>query len=253
MSKILEACLIVIGDEILSGRTEDQNVNYLALWLAEKGIDLAEVRIIPDKMDVIVNTVNECRAKWDYIFTTGGIGPTHDDITAAAIAKAFSVSVIRSAEAMKMLAVKMGGAELLTEARLKMADIPEGGSLIINSISGAPGFQMENVYTLAGIPAVMQVMLDGLQERVGSGITVKSKALYLFEGESIFAGILERLENKYSSLSVGSYPAIMKGKIGATFILRSRDDNDLAKAYNELKVKITDLGVEFFEGEWYGK
>ncbi len=250
MSKILKACLIVIGDEILSGRTKDANINYLALWLGDKGIDLKEVRIIPDDEDVIVETINQCRPKWDYIFTTGGIGPTHDDITAASVARAFGVPIIQDPEAVQMLAKKIGGSPHLSETRLKMAEVPQGSHLIINPISGAPGFQMGNLYTLAGIPAVMQGMLDSLQERIGSGVPVKSKALYLFEGESNYAHILESLENKYDSLSVGSYPAIMDGKVGASFVIRSRNDKELLAAYDELKSYLQDQKTKFFEGDW---
>lgn len=248
MVKKVRAALIIIGDEILSGRTKDANMNYLANWLGGIGIILDEVRVIPDVAERIIDSVNEYRVKFDYVFTTGGIGPTHDDITAENVAKAFGLNISINEDAKKMLADAMGSKQL-TPARLKMAMIPERASLINNPVSAAPGFQIENVFVLAGIPVVMQSMLLDIENRISGGSKILSKAVHVFAGESIFADILADIENMYEQLSIGSYPFYKGGSYGATFILRSALEIELNHALNKLKERILENGYESFDGE----
>lgn len=248
MVKKITAALIIIGDEILSGRTKDANLNYLAKWLGGMGVILDEVRVIPDVAERIQDTVNEYRKSFDYVFTTGGIGPTHDDITAENVARAFKVDFLLNEDAKGLLANKMGE-ENLTEARLRMAMIPEGASLIQNPVSAAPGFQLENVFVLAGIPSVMQSMLLDLEDRISGGSTITSKSIHVFQGESKFANILAEVENNFDHLTIGSYPFYKDGSYGATFVIRSAINANVDLALNSLKEKIVEMGYEFFAGE----
>ena len=248
MVKKVNAALIIIGDEILSGRTKDANLNYLAKWLGGLGIILDEVRVIPDVAQRIQKTVNECRAVFDYVFTTGGIGPTHDDITAVNVAKAFGVDISLNEQARKLLEDNMGKGNL-TEARLRMAMIPDGASLIKNPVSAAPGFQLGNVFVLAGIPVVMQSMLLDIEDRISGGSKIYSKAIYVFEGESKFVDILSEIEGQHEHLSIGSYPFYKAGSYGATFVLRSAVLSEIDEALSELESRIRDQGSEFFHGE----
>jgi len=195
--------MIVIGNEILSGRTKDANLPYLAERLNEWGVRLREARVLPDVEDVIVATVNECRAKFDYVFTTGGIGPTHDDITAAAVAKAFGRALVRDPEAVRLLQTRYGGTDL-NEARLKMADIPEGAELIENPVSGAPGFQIENVFVMAGVPAIMQAMVESLRHRVTGGEPVRSRSVAAHLAEGTVAEGLSAIQARYPEIDIGS-------------------------------------------------
>ncbi|MBT5073995.1 MAG: competence/damage-inducible protein A [Kordiimonadaceae bacterium] len=248
MVKKVKAALIIIGDEILSGRTHDANLNYIAKWLGDLGIILDEVRVIPDVDKRIVDTVNECRSIFDYVFTTGGIGPTHDDITAKNVAIAFGVEFLLNEEARKLLEDNMGKGNL-TEARLRMAMIPEGASLIKNPVSAAPGFQMENVFVLAGIPVVMQSMLLDVEDRISGGSKISSKAIHVFEGESVFADILAEIEDHFEHLTIGSYPFYKAGSYGATFVLRSAVPQEVDQALSILKERILEQGSEIFGGE----
>lgn len=248
MVKKVKAALIIIGDEILSGRTRDANLNFIALWLSDLGIILDEVRVIPDVAERIQNTVDEYRKQFDYVFTTGGIGPTHDDITAENVAKVFNTPFSLNEQAKKLLEDSMGS-ENLTPARLRMAMIPEGASLIKNPVSAAPGFQIENVFVLAGIPVVMQSMLLDIENRISGGAKILSKAIHVFEGESKFADILSEVENQFENLSIGSYPFYKGGSYGATFVLRSAVISELDNALSMLQSKITERGTEFFVGE----
>ncbi|MCP5382203.1 MAG: competence/damage-inducible protein A [Kordiimonadaceae bacterium] len=248
MVKKVKAALIVIGDEILSGRTQDANINYIAKWLGNLGIILDEVRVIPDDATRIQKTVNECRNAFDYVFTTGGIGPTHDDITAANVAAAFGFKFSLNAEARKLLEDNIGK-DNMTEARLRMAMIPEGASLIKNPVSAAPGFQLENVFVLAGIPVVMQSMLLDVEDRISGGAKISSKAIHVFAGESQFADILSEIEDQFENLSIGSYPFYKGGTYGATFVLRSAVSSEVDEALEQLKKKISESGKEFFMGE----
>jgi len=249
MTKTVTASMIIIGDEILSGRTQEANLNHLSLWLNRMGVQLKEVRVIPDVAQVIVDTVNDLRPRYDYVFTTGGIGPTHDDITAENIAKAFGLPFVQSAEALALLQKHYGGKKKITDARLRMTMIPEGAELIKNPVSVAPGFQIENVFVLAGIPLVMQNMLHDLESRIFGGDTMLSKAIHVFEGESYFAEILEEVEQAFPSVSIGSYPFFRHKKYGASFVLRSQRDVDIDQAVEMLKLKIAAMGKEYFDGE----
>ena len=248
MIKKVKAALIIIGDEILSGRTHDANLNYIAKWLANLGIILDEVRIIPDDGKRTQDTVNSCRSVFDYVFTTGGIGPTHDDITALNVSKAFGVRFLLNKEARKLLEDSIGK-QNLSDARLRMAMIPEGARLIKNPISGAPGFQIENVIVLAGIPVVMQSMLLDIENRLSRGSKITSEALHVFTGESHFAKILEEIEQSFDYLSIGSYPFNKSGSYGASFVLRSQICSEVTEAKIMLIKKIEETGTQWFSGE----
>lgn len=246
--KTVTASMIIIGDEILSGRTRDTNLTHLSLWLNRMGVQLKEVRVIPDVGQVIQDTVNDLRGRFDYVFTTGGIGPTHDDITAENIALAFDVAFVQSKQSLDLLQ-KHYGNETISDARLRMTMIPEGAHLIRNPVSAAPGFQMENVFVMAGIPVVMQSMLLDLEKRICGGDKMLSKAVHVFEGESFFAGILEDVELEFPHVSLGSYPFFRNKRYGASFVLRSQVEADLDQALEMLKLKIRALGRECFDGE----
>lgn len=240
--------MIIIGDEILSGRTKDANLNHVALWLGGLGISLMDVRVIPDVGDVIVDTVNECRAKFDYVFTTGGIGPTHDDITAENVARAFDVPLVQSEEAVAAF-IKEIGKENFTPARARMTMVPEGAILVKNPVSIAPGFQMENVFVMAGIPRIMQAMLLDIEGRLKGGAITQTRAIHVFEGESFFADVLADVQEQFGTVSIGSYPFVRDKRYGAVFVLRSTDAMKLEEALGQLKGKITDRGSEYFDGE----
>ncbi len=248
MTKTVTASMIIIGDEILSGRTKDANLTHLSLWLNRMGVQLREVRVIPDVGPVIQDTVNDLRVCYDYVFTTGGIGPTHDDITGENIAKAFGVPYVQSEQAFALLQNHYGG-EGVSDARLRMTMIPKGASLIKNPVSAAPGFQIENVFVMAGIPIVMQSMLLDLEMRIFGGDKMLSKAIHVFEGESYFAGMLEEVEKEFPQVSLGSYPFFRNKRYGASFVLRSQVESDLDQALEMLKLKIGVMGKECFDGE----
>jgi molybdenum cofactor synthesis domain-containing protein len=248
-AKIWTAALAVIGDEILSGRTQDKNVAQLALWLNDHGIRLAEVRIIPDDLEVIGGTVNELRAKHDYLFTTGGIGPTHDDITVDAIAAAFGVPVIVHPEARKILEdYYRDRPGALTESRLRMARTPEGAELLANPSSGAPGVRMGNVFILAGVPHIAASMLAALTGKLEGGRPVVSITVGARAPESDVADLLRETEEAHPGVAIGSYPFFKDGRYGANFVIRS-EDGDLARATGEeLSRKLNEAGFEPVEG-----
>lgn len=246
--KTVTASMIIIGDEILSGRTKDANLTHLSLWLNRMGVQLKEVRVIPDVGQVIQDTVNDLRGRFDYVFTTGGIGPTHDDITAENVAKAFGVAYVQNQQSLALLQ-KHYGNKTISDARLRMTMMPEGVSLIKNPVSSAPGFQIENVFVMAGIPVVMQSMLLDLELRIFGGDKMLSKAIHVFEGESYFAGILEEVEQEFPHVSLGSYPFFRNKRYGASFVLRSQVAEDLDQALEMLQLKIGAMGRECFDGE----
>jgi molybdenum cofactor synthesis domain-containing protein len=246
--KVVTAAVIVIGNEILSGRTKDTNLNYLATGLTEIGIRLMEARFIADIEDVIVATVNELRAKHDYIFTTGGIGPTHDDITSASIAKAFGLPWVIHPKAHKLL-FDHYGAENLTEARLRMAHTPEGAELIDNPVSVAPGIKIGNVHVLAGVPRICQAMFDGLKAQLRGGDKMLARTVSGYVGEGAIAKDLEALQNRYPGLEIGSYPFFRSGKFGASFVIRGTDKTQIDAAAVELHGIIKNLGADPIEGE----
>ena len=231
-----QASLIIIGDEILSGRTEDKNLAYLANWLGKIGINLSEVRVILDDEEAIIMAVNNLRKKYDYVFTTGGIGPTHDDITTESIAKAFGVETRIDDDALEKMQEFLAGKEL-TEPLLKMLHIPEGGELIYSPATKAPGYKIGNVFVMAGIPKIMQGMLEGMYDYLDKGDVVHSKSLEIMVGESFFAEDLTKIQKQCPHVSVGSYPFSKDGVYGATIVLRSTQESEL----NSCEVLVKEL------------
>ncbi len=240
---VVTACLIVIGNEILSGRTRDANLQYLGQALNALGIRLAQARVIPDEEETNVATVNECRAAFDYVFTTGGIGPTHDDITAACVAKAFGVELGRDRRAEAMLRQHYRP-EDVNEARLKMADVPAGATLIENPVSKAPGFQLGNVFVLPGVPRIMQAMFEGIKHRLTGGQVVLSAAIAAYIPEGVMAEHLRGLQDKYTDIEIGSYPFVRDGKLGVSVVLRGAEGGRLDAAAEDLRTLIRSLGAE---------
>ena len=236
----ITACLIIIGNEILSGRTQDANLAIVGKKCDALGIRLTETRVIPDVEANIITTVNACRADFTYVFTTGGIGPTHDDITAAAIARTFDVELERNSEAVEAMD-RYYEPGRLTEARLKMADIPAGARLIDNPVSGAPGFQLENVFVLPGVPAIMEAMFEGLADRLVGGDPILTENVTTNLAESVIANDLGALQEKYPDVSMGSYPYFRKGKLGVNLVLRATDAARMVAAADELKTAIIRL------------
>ena len=247
--RTVTAAVLVIGNEILSGRTRDANLNYLAVGLTEIGIRLMEARVVPEIEPRIIAAVNELRATYDHVFTTGGIGPTHDDITADCISKAFGVALRRDERAVDLLTRHYGGPEHLTDARLRMAHVPDGAILIDNPVSAAPGFQIGNVYVLAGVPRICQAMFDGLKGRLVGGDKVLSLTVSAHIGEGVIAHDLGLLQQRYTDLDIGSYPYFRQGRYGASFVLRGTNRERLDAAAQELRVIIRKLGADPLDGE----
>ena len=246
--RIVTAAVLIIGNEILSGRTKDVNLGFLAEELTKIGVRLREARVVADVEGEIIAAVNECRARYDYVFTTGGIGPTHDDITSGSVAKAFGVPLILDERARAVLARNYppGG---LNEARLRMAHVPEGASLVENPVSAAPGFRMGNVFVLAGVPSIMRAMFDGLKGNLKGGRPVLSLTVSGFLGEGVIAAGLGALQQRYADLDIGSYPFFRQGRYGASFVLRGTEQARLEAAAVELRKLIQELGAEPIEGE----
>ena len=220
------ACILVIGDEVLSGRTEDKNINFIAKRCDNIGVSVNEVRIIPDDKETIKNTVLECYKKFDYIFTTGGIGPTHDDITTECIASAFNLEVEINPEALKRLKdhYKKSNIEL-NNARIKMAKIPKGAKLIDNPVSSAPGFIVENIYVLPGVPKILQAMFKNLEDEIKGITNMVSKNIIVYSPEGEIADFLENIQNEFVDVSIGSYPYFRPPDVGTNIVLRSIDKN----------------------------
>jgi len=233
------AALIVIGDEILSGRTKDVNIGAVADFCTDLGIDLKEVRVISDETDEIVEAVNALRARYTYVFTTGGIGPTHDDITADAVAKAFGVALPINAQARAMLESrwKETGTEV-NEARLRMARIPEGADLIVNSVSAAPGFRIGNVHVMAGVPIIMRAMLEALTPTLKGGKKVMSVTVKAAVGEGTVGGPLGELQAQYPDVKMGSYPQMGKDRVMTELVLRSSDAARLEEAAGKVRAMV---------------
>lgn len=242
--KTVTAALLIIGNEILSGRTRDANLQFLALELNKLGVRMVECRVVPDIEKTIVDTLNEMRRKFDYVFTTGGIGPTHDDITADCIAKAFGVGISEHPEAVARMTKHYGDPALFTPARRRMARVPHGGTLVDNPVSVAPGFQMENVFTFAGIPAVMQAMFHSMKHRLVGGAPVVSRTVRTNLPEGIIAEPLGALQKRFEDLDIGSYPAFRNGKPSVSLVLRGTDDARLAAASAELIATLTGMNGE---------
>ncbi len=230
----ITAGVIIIGNEVLSGRTQETNLAYIGKQLDGLGISILECRVIPDIEKTIIDTVNHFRATYTYVFTTGGIGPTHDDITSASIAKAFNINLEKNTEAVRLLEqyYESGG---LNEARMKMAHIPQGAQLIDNPLSGAPGFQIENVFVMAGVPSIMRLMFDGITDRLVGGDPIITVNVATNIGEGAF-----RLQDQYPDVSIGSYPYFRNKKLGVNLVLRSTD----ATRLEELKEKLTAVLIQ---------
>lgn len=241
----VKAAVLLIGDELLSGRTQDVNLQTIAKFLAPLGVQVAEARIVSDVSDEIVGAVNELRRKFDYVFTTGGIGPTHDDKTADAMAAAFGVGIDVRADARAILEAHYKGAQNLNDARLRMARIPDGATLIANPVSKAPGFQIENVFVMAGVPSIMRGMLQDIAPRLQGGAVVRARTIRgkgVREGD-IAAG-LAALEAAAPGVSFGSYPWFTPDGFGLHLVARSADGAALDKAAEDLNALIRACGAE---------
>jgi molybdenum cofactor synthesis domain-containing protein len=233
--EIVTAAVLVIGDEILSGRTRDSNINYIAAHLTRIGIRLNEVRVVADDENAIIEAVNALRARCTYLFTTGGIGPTHDDITADAIAKALGVPIDHDPRAVDLLMAFFAKRNIEpTSARMRMARIPHGAELIANAISVAPGFMISNVIVLAGVPDVMQVMLDDVTPKLRTGAKMMTAMIQLFRAEGDVAEIFAAHQQKFPDVAMGSYPSFAAGRISTQLVLRATDSEMLKRAHDEL-------------------
>ncbi len=246
--RIWTAALIVIGDEILSGRTQDRNIAQLATWLNVQGIRLGEVRVVADVEGAIVEAVNALRARNDYVFTTGGIGPTHDDITVDSIAAALGVPVIVHPEARAILEAYYETRGGLTDARLRMARVPDGGELIQNRMSGAPGIRIGNIFIMAGVPHIAAAMLDSLTGTLEGGLPVVSGTLGCWVGESEVAELLRSVERAHDGVAIGSYPFFREGRTGANFVVRATDPAVVDACLADLAAQLRTAGREPVEG-----
>ena len=242
------ACLIIIGNEVLSGRTQDKNLAWIASELNKLGIRLMETRVIPDIGQTIITCVNSCRRQFDMVFTTGGIGPTHDDITSEFIAKAFNVTLIRNPEA-KAILEKHYPPDQINEARLKMADMPEGATLIYNPVSAAPGYKMENVYVMAGVPRIMQAMFDGIKHSFKGGAPMLSASVSAFVTEGSIAEDLGRIQTQFPTVEIGSYPFVRQQKLGTSLVARSTDSEALASCKSSLAALLRQHTAEIWDEE----
>ena len=244
MSRIWTAGLVVIGDEILSGRTQDRNIAQVATWLNAQGIRLAEVRVVPDIEERIIEAIDALRSAHDYCFTTGGIGPTHDDITVDAVAKALGVPVVVHPEARAILERYYADKGGLNEGRLRMARVPQGAALIPNFMSGAPGIRIGRLFLMAGVPHITAGMLDALSGQLEGGKPLVSVTVGAFAPESEVADILRQTEAATDGISIGSYPFFKEGRIGSNFVVRSDDEGRARAVADELAGKLAAVGYE---------
>jgi molybdenum cofactor synthesis domain-containing protein len=246
--RIWTAGLVVIGDEILSGRTQDKNIAQIGTWLNVQGIRLREVRVVGDTEEAIVEAVNAMRSAYDYCFTTGGIGPTHDDITVDAIAAAFGVPVVIHPEARQLLEEYYATRGGLNEGRLAMARVPEGAELIDNPVSKAPGIRIANVYIMAGIPWVTAGMMEGLTGTLEGGRPLVSVTVGAYAPESEVADLLREVERSREGISLGSYPFFKEGKGGSNFVIRSENPDLARSAADDLAIRLTERGYAAVDG-----
>ena len=246
--RIYTAALAIIGDEILSGRTQDKNIAQIALWLNLQGIRLKEVRVIPDVEDDIVGAVNALRERYDYLFTTGGIGPTHDDITVDAISKALGVDVVIHPKAAAMLTRYYESRGGLNEARLRMARVPDGSTLIHNRMSGAPGIRHGNIFIMAGVPHITAGMLDALTGTLEGGQPLLSVTVGCWVPESEISELLASTERTHEGTQIGSYPFFREGRVGANFVIRSTDQDLLDRTAQALSDGLAAIGKEAVAG-----
>jgi molybdenum cofactor synthesis domain-containing protein len=239
------AAIIVIGDEILSGRTKDKNIGWLAENLSAQGIQLVEARVIADNRQVIIDTVQNLSAAYDLVFTSGGIGPTHDDITTEAVAAAFDVPVIRHPEAERRLLAHYANTDLeFNAARQKMADIPDTAELIDNPLSAAPGFILGNVHVLPGVPSILQAMYEGLRSRLPGGVVMTRITVQCATGEGNIATILAAVESRYEGTSIGSYPWFKPAQFGTAVVVSGLDAETTQKAAKDVETEVRQLGVD---------
>jgi len=241
MTETVTACIIVIGNEILSGRTKDANIAFLGERLNDLGVRLMEARVVPDVPDTIIATVNECRERFDYVFTTGGIGPTHDDITSECVAQAFGLDFGRNPEAEAIL-VAHYRSEDLTEARLRMANTPVGATLLENPVSKAPGFQVENVYVLPGVPSIMQAIFSLFEHTLVGGQPMLSETISVNVPEGQMAKPLGEIQDVHPDVEIGSYPFFRMGKLGASLVIRGTDAGLVSAAAAAVRQAVHDLG-----------
>ena len=244
--KEIFAAIIIIGNEVLSGRTKDLNTSTLSIWLNSLGIVVNEVRVIPDIEKIIINTVNDLKNKFDYVFTTGGIGPTHDAITAESISKAFNLDYGFHREAFSILEKYYEPGEF-NEGRQKMAKMPTTANLILNPTSGAPGFYVENVFCLPGVPSILQAMIGGLNNILVGGDPILSKTINLRTYESEIAQSLTNVQNNNKAVEIGSYPFFRQGKLGVSIVLRSIDQNKIDKCNSEILKFVKEKNIEIVE------
>jgi molybdenum cofactor synthesis domain-containing protein len=235
------ACIIIIGNEILSGRTQDINLSWLAKELNTIGVRLREARVVPDVPEAIISAVNALRSQYDYVFTTGGIGPTHDDITSLCIAKAFGVPYERHKEAEAIL-TQYYPPDKLNEARLKMSDMPRGATLIHNPVSAAPGYFIGNVYVMAGVPSIMRSMFDGIRHLLKGGKPVLSVTVSTYLSEGSIAERLTEIQNEFPDVDIGSYPFVRDGKLGTSLVARHEDEALLMQVEASIKQMVTAFG-----------
>ena len=242
----VNAAILIIGNEILSGRTQDTNTGTIALWLNSIGVKVNEVRVIPDIEGTIIDTVNHLRKVNDYVFTTGGIGPTHDDITAQSISKAFNLQYEIHKEAFKILKTYYKIGEF-NEGRQKMVWMPRNANLILNPTSGAPGFNVENVFCLPGVPSILKSMLGGLQNRIVGGKPILSRTISLRTVESEIAKSLADVQDNNKDLEIGSYPFFQAGKLGVSIVLRSENQSKINKCSKEILNFINEKKIEIVD------
>jgi len=241
MSDAVTACVLIIGNEILSGRTQDVNLNHIATTLGGWGIQVHEARVIPDVVDTIIDNVNETRQRFDYVFTTGGIGPTHDDITAMCVARAFGVELIQDPDIAARIRQRPAPDDVMA-SRLLMARVPEGAQLIDNPTGGPQGFAMENVYVMAGIPMVMQGMLSTLEGKLRSGPVVRSRSIRAYLGESAISQTLGEIQNRFADVDIGSYPFFREERYGTTLVIRGTDPAIIDDAAQAVMQAVTEAG-----------
>lgn len=239
----VQAAVLIIGDEILSGRTQDTNLRDIARYFAAHGVDIAEARVVGDIREEIVATLNHLRHRYAYVVTTGGIGPTHDDITADCVAEAFGVELVEHPDIIAMMENRWGGE--LTPARRRMARVPVGGTLVKNPVNGPPGFQIGNVFTLAGVPQIMRGMLEDVGHRLVGGAVVISKTIRVEgSGEGVIAAPLEAVAKAHPNLSLGSYPFFGPDGYGSSLVIRGRDEAEVDATVEELTAALKAAGIE---------
>ena len=239
----VNAAILIIGNEILSGRTQDTNTSTLATWLNSIGVKVGEVRVIPDIEKIIIETLNLLRTSYDYVFTTGGIGPTHDDITAESVSKAFGLKYEIHKKAFKILEAYYKPGEF-NDGRQKMVWMPENSNLILNPTSGAPGFNIENVFCLPGVPSILKSMLGGLTNNIVGGEPILSHTISLRTVESEIANSLTKVQNDNQDVEIGSYPFFQAGKLGVSIVIRSEDQTKINNCNSQILKFVSEKNIE---------